>query len=101
MSLSLRWRCAIYDAEGEMVNRIDFGVVPEGQTRDKEYIIQNLEEDPVFDIRYNHENPDITITGPERLKIMEKAPLYVRWRVTQDSLKLDEGLRFTAKMIRT
>lgn len=83
------------------LERIDFGIVLEGEVKEKTLYLRNLEEYRVYNINVSCKNDEVTIRPPSELESMESAPIQFMWVTTPRSIGIKEEIEFTCEMIKT
>ena len=101
--MTRKWRTSWYlDMEATRpVDFIDFGVVEEGDTKDKVLFLKNLERHPISYVDYYSNNLDLIITGPKEYEPYEVKPVHFKWVTSEDCMILDHDVYLRGSIIRS
>jgi len=98
-----RWRVTWFeDMEAtKPVDLINFGVVEEGDTKDKVLFLKSLERHPIEYVSYYSNNRDLIITGPKTFEPYEVKPVHFKWVTSEDCMILDHDVYLRGSIIRS
>ncbi len=89
----------LLNKEGKEVDKLDFGIVEVGKTKELVYYVNNDTNAKVIDIKIEISNKEVDVINyPKTLEPQSKGELIVRW---SPPLKVKKGLQTIVKITGT
>ena len=97
------WRLIVStDPDGKnIVQTINFGIVKENNKRTLLLYLKNLEDYTVEKVVITSPNKDLEIEYPDFIPSFETAIMKLSWKVTEETIALEDALQFRGEILKT